>query len=207
MADLRGQLNALEEKGNVHLTVANSLWPQAGYPFLTSYVEIVRKYYGAAITPLNYRSDKEAARRRINTWVEEKTQNRIKDLIQPGMLDPSTRLVLANAIYFKGKWSMAFKREATKDAPFHPSAGEAVQAPTMVQTAQFGYADHGELQVLELPYGAKELSMVVLLPKKTDGLADLEKHLTLENLRKWTHGLISQKVEGLPAEVQDDVTI
>jgi serpin B len=108
-ADLEGQLNALKEKGNIQLNVANSLWPQAGYPLLKSYVSLAQTYYGAAITPLEYTSGKETARRKINTWVEEQTQNRIKDLIQPGMLGSSTRLVLANAIYFKGNWSMAFK--------------------------------------------------------------------------------------------------
>jgi len=141
-SDLQGQLSALQEKGDIQLSVANSLWPQAGYPLLSSYVSLVKRYYGVTVTPLDYRSDKETARRRINAWVEEQTRNRIKDLIQPGMLDPSTRLVLANAIYFKGNWSTAFKREATKDIPFYRLAGEPVQVPTMVQREQFGHEDH-----------------------------------------------------------------
>ena len=194
-SDLQGQLSALQEKGDIQLSVANSLWPQAGYPLLSSYVSLVKRYYGVTVTPLDYRSDKETARRRINAWVEEQTRNRIKDLIQPGMLDPSTRLVLANAIYFKGNWSTAFKREATKDIPFYRLAGEPVQVPTMVQREQFGYEDHGDLQVLELPYAGNGLSMLVLLPKKMDGLPDLEKRLTPENLKKWTNGLARRDVE------------
>jgi len=194
-ADLQGQLNALQEKGGIQLNTANSLWPQAGYPLLSSYVSLVKRYYGVTITPLDYGSDSETARRRINAWVEEQTRKKIKDLIQPGMLDPSTRLVLANAIYFKGNWSTAFKREATKDIAFYRLAGGPVQVPTMVQREQFGYADHADLQVLELPYAGNELSMLVLLPKKTDGLPDLEKRLTPENLGKWTNGLSKQEVE------------
>ena len=194
-ADLQGQLNALQEKGGIQLNVANSFWPQAGYPLLGSYVSLVKRYYGVTATPLDYRSDKETARGRINAWVEEQTRNRIKDLIQPGMLDPSTRLVLANAIYFKGNWSTAFKREATKDIPFYRLAGDPIRVPTMVQREQFGYEDHGDLQVLELPYAGKELSMLVLLPKKTDGLPDLEKRLTPDNLGKWTNGLAGREVE------------
>ena len=194
-ADLQGQLDALQEKGDIQLNVANSLWPQAGYPLLTSYLALVKTYYGVAITPLDYVSNRETARRTINAWVEEQTRNRIKDLIQPGMLDPSTRLVLANAIYFKGNWALAFKKEATKDAPFYRLAGEAVQAPTMAQKEQFGYADRGDLQVLDLPYAGKELSMLVLLPKKRDGLPDLERQLSPENLTRWTEGLARQEVE------------
>jgi len=194
-ADLQGQLHAVQEKGTIQLNVANSLWPQAGYSFLKSYLSLAQKYYGVTITPLDYRSDKEAARRAINAWVEEKTKNRIRDLIQRGMLTSSTRLVLANAIYFKGNWSSAFKKEATKDAPFYRTAGEPVQAPMMMQKEQFGYADRADLQVLELPYAGGELSMLILLPKKADGLADLEKQLTVENLKHWTNDLQKQEVE------------
>jgi serpin B len=194
-ADLQEQLHAVQEKGTVQLNVANSLWPQAGYPFLKSYLSLAQKYYGVTVTPLDYRSDKEAARRAINAWVEEKTKNRIRDLIQRGMLTSSTRLVLANAIYFKGNWSRAFKKEATKDAPFYRIAGGPVQAPMMMQKEQFGYADRADLEVLELPYAGGELSMLILLPKKADGLPDLEKQLTTENLKHWTNDLQKQEVE------------
>lgn len=194
-ADLQGQLKVLQEKGDIQLNVANSLWPQAGYPLLTSYLTLVKTYYGVAITPLDYASDTETARKTINAWVEGETRNKIKDLIQPGMLDASTRLVLANAIYFKGNWLAAFKREATKDAPFHRLAGDAVQAPMMAQKERFGYADRGDLQVLELPYAGNGLSMLIFLPKKTDGLPDLEGRLFPENLTKWTDGLARQQVE------------
>lgn len=91
--------------------------------------------------------------------------------------------------------SIAFKREVTKDAPFYPLTGVPVQTPTMAQKRPFGYADHADLQVLELPYAGEELSMVVLLPRKADGLADLERQLTPENLKKWTNGLRKQEVE------------
>jgi serpin B len=192
---LEQNLHTLKEKGAIQLNVANSIWPQVGYPLLKSYLNLTKTYYGVAITPLDYRGDTETARREINTWVEEKTQNKIKDLIQPGMLVASTRLVLANAIYFKGNWSKAFKKEATKDAPFYLTGGDPVQVPTMRQKEQFEYAENVDLTVLELPYAGEELSMLVLLPRKAGGLPDLEKQLTLQNLKQWTKDLRRQEVE------------
>jgi serpin B len=139
--------------------------------------------------------DTEQARKVINAWVEKQTKDKIKDLLQPGVLDVDTRLVLTNAIYFKGLWAQKFKKSATKEEPFHTAGGGSVKAPLMHQTGDFKYLDGGDFQALEMPYRGQGLSMVVLLPKKADGLAALEAKLTGPNLAAWLGKLRKQEVE------------
>ena len=102
--------------------------------------------------------------------------------------------MLTNAIYFKGDWASQFKKDLTKDEPFHLTADKKAEAPLMHQTGEYGYFDGGSFQALELPYAGKDLSMVVLLPKKVDGLADFEKDLTADKLAGWVGKLRQQKV-------------
>ncbi|MBW1809929.1 MAG: serpin family protein [Deltaproteobacteria bacterium] len=194
-AVIESSLKALSKAGDVKLSVANSLWPQSGYKFLDAYTSQIKKHYGVIITPVNYKSAPKAARKTINKWVEEKTQAKIKNLIPPNLLDSLTRLVLVNAIYFKGNWKSQFEASQTKDAPFYVTAKKTVQAPTMSQKHKFGYAETKSLQVLELPYLGSDLSMILLLPKKTDGLKQLESDLTVENLKSWTGRLREKKVK------------
>ena len=191
---LEERLEALQEEGNVQLEIANSLWPHKSYPILEEYIGLVKKYYGVKITPLDYAADTEAARRIINEWVEEKTKDKIKDMIGPGVLDALTRLVLVNAIYFKGNWADQFEEELTKDAPFHPLSGESIEVPMMKQQETFGYAEHEDLQILQMPYAGDEMSMLVLLPKNMDGLANLQSVLSKENLEKWIKSIRKKEV-------------
>jgi serpin B len=179
---LRKNLNGIQEKGNVQLSVANSLWPQEGYRFLTDYLAMAKEFYGVEIEAVDYRNDTEAARLRINNWVEAKTMDRIKDLIAEGMLDRATRLVLANAIYFKGNWAAQFKKEATRPAPFRLLDGTSINVPTMMQTGEFKLAFSESFQALELPYEGNDLSMVVMLPTESNGLPALEKAVSPELL-------------------------
>ena len=190
-ASIQKQLNAVKKKGNIQLSIANTLWPQKGYPFLQDYLALTEKYYGVSITPLDYKNAPEASRKEINTWVEKKTENKITELIQKGILDELTRLVLVNAIYFKGNWMQQFRKSRTADAPFWLSPGKSVQVPMMRQNKKFRYKETDNLQILELPYIGNDLSMTVLLPKKINGLPELENNLTAENVNKWTNGLIN----------------
>lgn len=192
-AAMEADLNAVQKKGQVKLSVANSLWPQKDYALLESFLGLVRENYGASVTPLDFRAS-EAARKTINTWVEDKTNQKIKDLIPGGVLDAMTRLVLVNAIYFKGDWTSPFRAEATKEAPFHLPSGQTVQAPLMFQKKHFGYGATDDLQLLEMPYAGDDLSMLVLLPRKADGLAALENSLSAANLAKWTAAMWSPDV-------------
>jgi len=188
-------LHAVQEKGDVLLSVANALWPAVGYAFLSTYLDLVKQFYGASITPLDFVRDPEAARVQINGWVKDETQGKIKDLIPSGLLDELTKLVLTNAIYFKGNWASQFDGKKTKDAPFWLTAKRAVDAPMMAQKRSFGYRAIDGLQVLELPYVGDDLSMILLLPRAIDGLPALEDALSAKNLARWTNRLRPQEVE------------
>jgi len=179
-------LNARGGKDKYELRVANALWGQKDYAFLKAFVRLVEKQCGGKLQELDFVAATEKARRTINTWVEKQTNGKIKDLISQGSLDAMTRLVLTNAIYFKGNWARQFKEDRTRREPFKLATGGTVQVPMMNQKAEFGYTETDKLQALELPYAGKELSMVILLPKKVDGLSDLEQSLTAEAL---TEGL------------------
>jgi len=186
-AELQAGLNKVQEGGDIKLAVANSLWPQQGHPFLGEYLTLIEKHYGATITPVDYSTDaaREASRQTINRWVEDRTQNKIRELVRPEHLTDLTRLVLTNAIYFNGKWKNEFDPEATRDADFYLTVGRSVSTPTMHQTDEFRYAIDPSVQILELPYRGDELSMLILLPPRIEGLTQLEKRLSVESLNRW----------------------
>jgi len=160
------------------LHVANALWGQKDYAWLDEFLKTTKDNYGAGLREVDFIKETEKARQTINAWVEDQTKEKIKELLKPGILNSLTRLVLTNAIYFKGDWASPFDKEATKDAPFKLSAEKSVDVPLMYQTDNFGYADDETSQVLSMPYEGDELSMVVILPKKVDGLADVAGKLT-----------------------------
>ncbi|MEW6105793.1 MAG: serpin family protein [Bacillota bacterium] len=194
-SDLTGMFNASGK--SYQLSVANALWGQVGYKFLPGFLDITNKYYGAGFKEVDYVDDgnREQARQMINEWVEAKTNDKIKDLIQPDDLSALTRLVLTNAIYFKGKWEIQFEPEATKPMPFRISAKEKADVPMMHQVAKFNYAENDQAQILEMPYTGGALSMVVLLPKPGYELARLEGMLRPEVLQSWISRLSREKVE------------
>jgi len=191
---LEAKLGEVGKKGQVQLRIANTLWPQKGYALLEEFLALMKQYYGVLITAVDY-GNAEAARHTINAWVEEKTENKIKDLILPRMLDALTRLVLVNAIYFKGNWASQFDQRLTSDAPFWVTPDDQVQVPTMTQKHKFRYGEGNGLQILELPYAGDDLSMIVLLPEGIGVLAKLEDSLTGENLGRWARNLRETEVE------------
>lgn len=194
-AELESHLNEIQRSGNVNLSVANSIWPKEGYNFLPEYIDLLKKYYGVSVTPLDYANAVEASRKTINKWVEDKTRDKIKELIKPGLLDNMTRLVLTNAIYFKGNWASQFKPDATRESEFIVSPGKSVKVRMMNRKGEYRYAELDSLQVLELPYAGDELSMLVLLPKQAGGLEALERALSLENLDMWKGRLEQGEVD------------
>jgi serine protease inhibitor len=187
-------LNEAGEKGGYELVVANALWGQRDYKFLQEFLTLIKANYDGNLQQVDFVQQTEDARKTINAWVEDKTKEKIKELIKPGVLDSMTRLVLTNAIYFKGKWANQFKPEQTQDAPFTPLDGEKINVPMMHQTSRFGYMETDAVQVLEMPYVNNDLSMVVLLPKKLDGVRDLEKELTAETVASWLAELRKREV-------------
>jgi len=179
---LRRKLNGIQEQGQIQLSVANSLWPQEDYTFLADYMALTKEFYGSEIEPIDFKRETEEARLRINNWAEAKTMDRIRNLIPPGMLDSTTRLVLANAIYFKGNWAAQFNPKATRSAPFTLTDGRSVDVSMMMQKGNFRLAHMTNFQALELPYEGKDLSMLILLPSEADGLSALEKSVSPETL-------------------------
>jgi serpin B len=192
---LQTTVNAVLDRGDVRLLVANSLWPQTRYALLEEFLALARDLYDALITPVDYQLNSEAARRLINSWVDDRTEGKIKDLIGSGALNALTRLVLVNAIYFKGDWNVQFDPKFTMDAPFWITRESSVDVPMMWKTATYGYAEVAGFQVLEMPYAGKEMSMIVLLPREVDGLSQLEGSLTSSNLSTWTRRLRGQEVD------------
>jgi serpin B len=144
------------------LTVSNALWGQEGDHFLPEFLKQAGKF-GADLRRVDFRSAH--AREIINSWVEEETKGKIKNLLQPPLPGPDTSLVLTNAIYFKGDWSRPFFEAATKDEPFWIAQDKSVSVPLMHRIGSYRYQDAGNHQVLELPYAGGDLAMVVFLPK------------------------------------------
>jgi serine protease inhibitor len=183
------------QKRGYQLTTANALWGQKGFPFQSAFLKLTKDSYGAGLNEVDFAGDTEQTRQTINAWVEKQTENKIKDLLVKGILTADTRLVLTNAIYFKGDWVSQFKKDQTREESFLADGERKVKVPFMHQAAAFRCYRADTFQMLELPYVGKDLSMVVLLPKKLDGLADLEKTLTLDKLNTWLSHLRGIDVE------------
>lgn len=176
------------------LKIANALWGQKTYPFLDGFVKPVTDNYGGGLRLIDFKGSPEKARHEINMWVENQTQEKIKDLIRPGIVDRFTRLILTNAIYFKGMWSARFEKHRTKEAAFSLADGAETRVPMMRLTDRFSYLKGAGFQVLELPYKGGALSMIVLLPDKSRGIEEFERSVTNEKLTEWLGRLRRQEV-------------
>jgi serpin B len=186
-AELEASLGEAQQKGSVELLVANSLWPQEGLSLRKGFLEVMEANYKTLVTALDYHRTEEA-RQTINRWVEDKTRNKIKELIQAGVLDPTTVLVLANAIYFKGAWLNPFDKNLTRGEPFHLTATKTITTPMMTHPRlECGYYADAEVQVLEIPYVGKQISMLMILPRQVDGIAKLERGLNATKLTEWAN--------------------
>lgn len=172
-------------KRGYELSVANALWGQKGANWLPTFLETTGKNYGAGLREVDFEGATEASRKTINRWVEQQTHDKIKDLLQEGVLKPDTQLVLTNAIYFKGSWALEFNKKATKDEPFFVDGAKEAKVPTMHISSSNRYHEEAGFQALELPYKGKDLSMVIFLPKTKDGLAAFEKTLSAAKLNEW----------------------
>jgi hypothetical protein len=129
---LADEINALQARlDRYEVRVANALWAEKRYPFRRSYLDTINRYYGTAAFPVDFRGAHEAARGRINAWAQKLTRDRIKGLVPPAAVDEYTRLVITNAIYFKGQWVEPFKEGQTKPRDFTLAGGKKVKAPTM----------------------------------------------------------------------------
>ncbi|HEY42734.1 MAG TPA: serpin family protein [Anaerolineae bacterium] len=162
----RGEEIDEQEGEPFRLNIANSIWGQRGYDFLPEFLDTLAMNYGAGLRIVDYIEATEEARQMINQWVSDRTEGKIKDLIQPGVLNELTRLVLANAIYFNAGWFFPFAEEETREGTFQLVDGGQVSVPMMSQTETLRYSGGDRYQVVELPYVGREMAMVILLPEK-----------------------------------------
>ncbi|XP_059182632.1 leukocyte elastase inhibitor-like [Centropristis striata] len=198
-----GQLLSLliKEDAPYALSLANRLYGEQSYTFVEHFLAETKKHYNAALEPVDFLANLEAARLNINGWVEQQTQDKIKNLLGPDALVASTKLVLVNAIYFKGKWDEQFKEDDTADAQFRINKSDTKPVKMMRQKTKFHFTGIPEAncKILELPYQGKDLSMIIILPVEieddTTGLEKLEKELTHDKFTEWTDRMLQVEVE------------
>ncbi|XP_066042949.1 serpin B12 isoform X3 [Chamaea fasciata] len=184
------QLQNLGEK--YVLTLANNLFIQQGFELLQQFLMCSKELYGAMLQTVDFHGAVEAARRKINAWIESETQGKIKELFAPGMIDVNALLVLVNVIYFKASWEHKFEEEKTVQRDFKLNQNRRKPVQMMYQKGKFklGYIEEVRAQILELPYAQKSLSMIILLPGdvadgSVSGLEQIESAITYENLMLW----------------------
>ncbi|XP_063903044.1 leukocyte elastase inhibitor-like isoform X3 [Zophobas morio] len=179
----------------VTLLMANKVYLMEGYQLLPDFNNAVTENFVSEVQLLNFR-ERQSAAESINIWVEEKTQEKIKNLVNAGDLDGSTRLVLVNAIYFKARWMHVFSKNATRTEPFYLNDVDSVNVEMMHMKRKFHFNSIKEMgaKILELPYTNKNLSMVIILPFERNGIAELEKKLTTVNLAEITNELWNAQV-------------
>ena len=178
------------------LKTANALWAEQDYHFLDEYLATIEKYYEGKSTNLDFKKECEPSLLIINNWIEDKTNNKIKDLLPEGVINPGTRLVLTNAIYFKAKWLTQFDADKTSDEYFRLNPDKSIKVPIMQPTSQkstFNYTQNKDLQILEMPYAGEDLSMLILLPLDDD-IEALENSFTIEKLTEWKKSLRKRRV-------------
>lgn len=176
------------------LAVANRLWGAQDASFVPGFLKTLEGAYAAPLSQLDFRQG-DAARAEINGWIATQTHERIKDILKAPQPLPNTRLVLANAIYFKAGWTSEFPQSATQDSDWRLESGEQARAQLMHTTADFGYAETETAQLLELSYRGGETSMVVILPKGPAKLSAIEGALDAPTLAGWLGQVRRQKVE------------
>jgi serpin B len=151
---------------NFQLRLANSLWWQEGYDVRQVFLDTLRRRLGATVESLNFLATPEKSRATINEWVSRHSKGKIKELLPQGSITSLTRLVLANAIYFRATWKERFNADFTSDSPFNLLDGRQVTVPMMNQITPFAYTSTDSVQAVELPYISEQFSMVVLLPAR-----------------------------------------
>jgi serine protease inhibitor len=194
--ELTTRMHQIQRWNKITLLTANSLWCQRDYQFTNTYLDLIHKYYDAEAQPVDFDLPDLAAGE-INGWIERQTNGKFHNAVDPGQLDRNTKLVLCDAIYFKGKWQQQFKVSDTRPRDFYINTNRTVTVPMMVQTGNFKMirTDDRSIGLLELPYTGTDLSMVILLPAPDffvpildvdmPDLDYLERNLTATNLQSW----------------------
>ncbi|XP_026466199.1 antichymotrypsin-2-like isoform X4 [Ctenocephalides felis] len=193
--DYHALMNTLNTQKGVTLEIANKVYVMEGYTLKPTFKEVATNKFLAGAENLNFAQNAESAKV-INTWVEEKTHDKIHDLIKAGDLDQDSRMVLVNALYFKGLWEKQFKKENTQDKPFYVTETETKNVRMMHIKDKFRYGEFEELdaKAVELPYRNSDLAMLIILPNSKTGLPALEEKLQNVDLQNLTQRMYSVEV-------------
>jgi len=189
-------LNEINKKDKKYiLNTANALWIQKDYKILNEYKEIVKKYYDSEIQNVDFIKEGEKSRRIINSWVEEKTNGKIKDLIPEGGVDVLTRAIITNAIYFKGKWLKKFDEKNTYEGDFYISENEKIKVFMMKMEREiFNYYEDEKVQVLEIPYDGNEISFFIFLPKSFD-INSINDYLNYDKFKEIKEKMVKEEID------------
>jgi serine protease inhibitor len=215
---------ALAKVDQYEFRIANALWGEKTYPILDAYIKTIKNFYKTGgLFPADFKNNFPTERIRLNDWVAEQTERRIKDIIPDLPPDEAKliRLILTNAIYFKGEWSEPFNEADTKPRDFIRSDGSIIRTPMMsAQNLEVGryaafnsdasffdtprqiqqgrrnglYPGDDGFAMLELPYKGDDLVMVLIAPNSAAGLAQIEKMISPETLKEWIGMLVKRKV-------------
>jgi serine protease inhibitor len=165
--------------------IANALWVQKDFPINPDFRTVCESFYDASATSLDFVGDPKGAAAKINSWVDKNTHHRIPAIVAE--IDPATRLILTDAVYFKATWSVPFEKAETRPRPFHLMSGDSRQAALMDQSESFSYFENQNFQAIQLPYGNEgRYAMYVFLPRKTAGLPDFLRSLDETHWKRWT---------------------
>ncbi len=223
---LATEINLLTSKTSAYeLRVANSLWLEKSYPIAPTFIAALEPNYGTVLFPVDFKTSPEPARLQINQWVAEQTNDRIQDILPPLSINILTRLVIANAVFFKGDWAQPFEISQTRPEQFQQSSDRSTEVAMMHQwnglSARYGaFQSDGELfptpheikfdlkdddpslypdskghTMLSLDYQGRKIQMIFLVPQSAEGLLDLEKSLTHEKLEQWIVSLEQRLVQ------------
>ncbi|WP_437782562.1 serpin family protein [Sorangium sp. So ce1097] len=180
----RGEGAEGQDGEGFRLHVASALWGQVGSSFAPSFLDVLAESYGAGLHVVDFAQAPGQALGIINGWVAERTEDRIKDIVPEGAIQPATRLVVTNAVYFNAAWQFPFDEDETAPAPFTRLNGTSISVPMMTNHAQVRYGEGDGFQALELPYDGGELSMVLVLPSALGALGS-------EIDRAWIEGVFA----------------
>jgi serpin B len=163
----RGQGASGREATGFSLMVDNALWGEQTMKFSVAFLDTLVRFYDAGMGLCDFVGNPDAARLRINGWISGRTNDKIRDMLNPGSIDNMTRLVITNTVYFDAAWADTFEHDKTFQGWFYRSSGDSMQVPFMNRIGSYNYSENERFQALELPYDGGQVAMVVLLPKDT----------------------------------------
>ncbi|XP_055840328.1 serine protease inhibitor 42Dd-like isoform X2 [Episyrphus balteatus] len=187
-----------KKSGEADLSIANRIFVGSDYPLKADFNKMTENYFKSGAEALNFKDLPSEAIQTINSWVENKTNNKITDLMKPGSVDADTVALIVNAIYFKGKWKNPFSKDATRKLPFWINKDESVEVDMMYGgDKRIKYGEFSEINAtaIEMAYKNSDISMMLILPNEKDGLADLENKLSSMSVIDLSSKMGSRKVD------------